>query len=192
MPYMIKKFKQMKVYTKTGDKGTTSLIGGKRVLKSDLRIEAYGTIDELMAYTGLLYDQLKNNDDKRLFLIIQDRLMTCATILATDCDDCDIKLPEIDNEDIELLEKEIDRLDKKLPLLTKFILPGGHTTVSFCHIARTVCRRAERIVIRVNQEKNDVDFVVKYLNRLSDFFFILSRKLTIDLNCEEINWIPRS
>lgn len=189
---MIKKFKQMKVYTKTGDKGTTSLIGGKRVLKSDLRIEAYGTIDELMAYTGLLYDQLKNNDDKRLFLIIQDRLMTCATILATDCDDCDIKLPEIDNEDIELLEKEIDRLDKKLPLLTKFILPGGHTTVSFCHIARTVCRRAERIVIRVNQEKNDVDFVVKYLNRLSDFFFILSRKLTIDLNCEEINWIPRS
>ena len=180
----------MKVYTKTGDKGTTSLIGGKRVLKSDLRIEAYGTIDELMAYTGLLYDQLENKKDRELFLTIQDRLMTCATIVATDCDDCELKLPEISNNDIELLEKEIDQLDKKLPPLTKFILPGGHTTVSFCHIARTVCRRTERLVIRVNQEKNDLDFVVKYLNRLSDFFFVLSRKLSIDLNCEEISWIP--
>lgn len=182
----------MKVYTKTGDKGTTSLIGGKRVLKSDLRIEAYGTIDELIAFTGLLYDQLEKENDKKLFLIIQDRLMTCATILATDCDDCDIKLPEINDEDIKLLEKEIDNLDKELPVLTKFVLSGGHTTVSFCHIARTVCRRAERLVIRVNQEKNDVDIVVKYLNRLSDFFFVLSRKLSIDLKCEEINWIPRT
>ena len=182
----------MKVYTKTGDKGTTALIGGKRVLKSDERIEAYGTIDELMAYTGLLYDQLENIDDKELFINIQDRLMTCATILATDCDDCDFKLPTIIDADIEILENKIDEFDKNLPKLTKFILPGGHTTVSFCHIARTVCRRAERIAIRVNQEKHDMDYVVKYLNRLSDFFFVLSRKLAIDLNCEEISWIPRT
>lgn len=182
----------MKVYTKTGDKGTTALISGKRVPKYHKRIEAYGTVDELMAYTGLLYDQMKKEGHKKLLLEIQDRLMTCATILAADCDDCDFKLPKIKDSDIELLEKEIDKLEVDLPRLTNFILPGGHTTVSFCHIARTVCRRAERLTIQVNEEEGNADMVVKYLNRLSDYFFVLSRKLTLELNCKEITWIPRS
>jgi cob(I)alamin adenosyltransferase len=182
----------MKVYTKTGDKGTTALISGKRVPKYHIRIEAYGTIDELMAYTGLLFDQMEREDHKKLLLEIQDRLMTCATILAADCNDCDFKLPEINDSDIELLEKEIDKMQEDLPRLTNFILPGGHTTVSFCHIARTVCRRAERLTIQVNEEEGNADSVVKYLNRLSDFFFVLSRKLALELNSEEITWIPRS
>ena len=182
----------MKIYTKTGDKGTTSLIGGKRVPKYHKRIEAYGTIDELMAFTGMLYDQMEQKNHKQFLLEIQDRLMTCATILAADCDDCDFKLPLIYDTDIELLEKEMDKLQEDLPRLTNFILPGGHTTVSFCHIARTVCRRAERLTIIVNEEDGNADMVVKYLNRLSDYFFILSRKLSIELKSEEITWIPRS
>lgn len=181
----------MKVYTKTGDKGTTSLIGGKRVPKYHKRIEAYGTIDELMAYTGLLYDQLKDEAHKKLFLEIQGNLMTCATHLATENKNGSKKTPSLLDADIEKLESEIDKLDKTLPKLTSFILPGGHTTVSFCHIARTVCRRAERLAILVNEDFGDVDIVVKYLNRLSDFYFVLARKLTIDFNCKEINWIPR-
>ena len=182
----------MKVYTKTGDKGTTALISGKRVPKYHKRIEAYGTIDELMAYTGLLYDQLRNDTHKNIFLEIQDRLMTCATILAAESDCDNLKLPEIYEADIAKLENEIDKLEKKLPQLTNFILPGGHTTVSFCHIARTVCRRAERLAILVNSKDANASMVVKYLNRLSDYFFVLSRKLMIELNCKEIIWIPRS
>ena len=181
----------MKVYTKTGDKGTTALISGQRVPKYHKRIEAYGTIDELMAYTGLLYDQIENKKSKSSLLEIQDRLMTCATILAADCTDCDYKLPEILDSDIAFLEKEIDNFEKEIPQLTNFVLPGGHTTVSFCHIARTVCRRAERLVILVNEEVGQIDSVVKYLNRLSDYFFILARKLVVDLNCKEIIWKPR-
>jgi cob(I)alamin adenosyltransferase len=182
----------MKVYTKTGDKGTTLLIGGKRVPKYHKRIEAYGTVDELMAYTGLLYDQLQDDKLKKLFLQIQDKLMTCATHLATDSKTEGQKLPSLFEADIEKLEYEIDKIEKTLPKLTSFILPGGHTTVSFCHIARTVCRRAERLAIVVNEDIGNADMVVKYLNRLSDFYFVLSRKLTIDLNCKEINWIPCS
>ena len=180
----------MKVYTKTGDKGTTALIGGKRVSKHHHRLEAYGTVDELMAYTGLLYDQLALKEDKDLFIQIQDRLMTCASILAADCDGCEVELPQIIESDIKTLEQKIDEMDKTLPQLTYFILPGGHTTVSFCHIARTVCRRCERLSIRVNEEEGNCDFVVKYLNRLSDFFFVFGRKLNKDLNVEEITWIP--
>jgi len=182
----------MKIYTKTGDKGTTSLISGMRVPKYHKRIEAYGTIDELMAFTGMLYDQIATKNHKIVLLEIQDRLMTCATILAADCENCDFKLPILNDADIELLEKEIDKLQAELPLLTNFILPGGHTTVSACHIARTVCRRAERLTIIVNEEDEHAGMVVKYLNRLSDYFFVLSRKLSTELNCEEITWIPRS
>ncbi len=180
----------MKVYTKTGDKGTTALIGGKRVSKHHYRLEAYGTVDELMAYIGLLYDQLERKEDKEFFIKIQDRLMTCASILAADCDDCEISLPQINESDIHLLEESIDKMDKTLPQLSYFILPGGHTTVSFCHIARTVCRRCERLSIRVNEEDGKCDFVVKYLNRLSNYLFVLGRKLNKDLNVEEISWIP--
>lgn len=182
----------MKVYTKTGDKGTTDLIGGKRVSKHHLRIEAYGTVDELMAYTGLVSDQLTDDKDKKLFIEIQDRLMTVASILATDCDDCQHQIPQIIDADILKLEDFIDEMDKNLVPLHYFVLPGGHTTVSFCHIARTVCRRAERLAIKVNEEYGECDMTVKYLNRLSDFYFVLSRKLTKDLKIEEISWIPRT
>lgn len=181
----------MKVYTKTGDKGTTALISGRRVPKYHTRIEAYGTVDELMAYTGLLYDQLLSESDKAFFLEIQDRLMTCATILAADCEDCDFKLPEIAEGDIVLLENKIDDYERDLPRLASFVLPGGHTTVSFAHVARTVCRRAERLALKAHEEEGNCEMVVKYLNRLSDYFFVLSRKLVQELKIEEIPWIPR-
>ncbi len=186
------KFNFMKVYTKTGDKGTTALIGGKRVSKNHSRLDAYGTIDELMAYTGLLRDQLINKEDQTFFLEILDRLMTVATILAADCDDCHKDLPNIIQKDIEKLEKSMDNMNKELPELSFFVLPGGHTTVSFCHIARTVCRRAERLAIKVQEDFNNCEMAIKYLNRLSDYFFVLSRKLTKDLKIEEIRWIPRT
>ncbi len=181
----------MKVYTKTGDKGTTSLIGGRRVSKNHIRIDAYGTIDELMAHTGYLHDTIENKEHKLFLLQVQDRLMTCATILAADAASNEFILPEISEDDIQKVETEIDQHEKKLPLLTKFILPGGHPSVSYCHIARTVCRRAERLVIKVIEEENHGTMVMKYLNRLSDYFFILSRKLADELNCEEITWNPQ-
>lgn len=181
----------MKIYTKTGDKGTTALISGKRVPKYHTRIEAYGTVDELMAFTAVLHDQLNADSDKKMFIDIQDRLMTCATVLASDCENCDFKLPEIETADIEILETTIDQYDKNLPLLTSFILPGGHTAVSFAHVARTVCRRAERLAIKVNEEAGNCEMVVKYLNRLSDYFFVLSRKLAQELKIDEIPWNPR-
>jgi len=180
----------MKVYTKTGDKGTTALIGGKRVSKNHYRIEAYGTVDELMAYTALLHDQLLDKKDKEFFIRIQDRLMTCATILAVDSDDKDLKIPHIEAEDIKKLESAMDEMNKNIPPLTFFIIPGGHTTVSYCHIVRTVCRRCERHAIGVQEQDGKCEMVVKYLNRLSDYFFVLGRKLNKDLNVDEIPWIP--
>ncbi|MFC2152364.1 cob(I)yrinic acid a,c-diamide adenosyltransferase [Bacteroidota bacterium] len=183
--------KEWKIYTKTGDKGETSLIGGTRVPKYHDRIEAYGTIDELISYIGLIRDQRIDKHTISKLIEIQDRLMTCASILATDCDDCKVKIPEIYESDIEMLELEIDTIEKYLPPLTSFILPGGHTTVSYCHIARNVCRRAERYSIKVqDQFKNSVK-VIQYLNRLSDYLFVLSRKLSVDLNANEISWKPR-
>lgn len=181
----------MKIYTKTGDKGETSLIGGTRVPKYHDRIEAYGTVDELISYIGLIRDQKIDAHYISILIEIQDRLMTCASILATDCDNCDIKIPDIYNSDIELLEKEIDEMEKELPQLESFILPGGHQTVSFCHIARNICRRAERLSIKVqNQFKFNVN-VIQYLNRLSDYLFVLSRKLSKELFANEIPWKPR-
>ncbi|MFO7828017.1 MAG: cob(I)yrinic acid a,c-diamide adenosyltransferase [Bacteroidales bacterium] len=181
----------MKIYTKTGDKGETSLIGGTRVPKYHDRIEAYGTVDELISYIGLIRDQKMDEHSKLILIEIQDRLMTCASILATDCENCDVKIPEIYNSDIEMLEKEIDLMEEELPPLRSFILPGGHTTVSFCHIARNICRRAERCSIKVQNQFKNSDKVIQYLNRLSDYLFVLSRKLTIDLYAKEIPWKPR-
>lgn len=181
----------MKIYTKTGDKGTTSLIGGTRVPKYHERIEAYGTVDELIAYIGLIRDQKIEEAIKNNLIEIQDRLMTCASILATDCDNCDVKIPELSDSDIEFLEKEIDKMEQQLPPLRSFILPGGHTTVSYCHIARNVCRRAERFAIKVSDQYKNSEMVIQYLNRLSDFLFVLSRKLSLDLYAEEIPWKPR-
>ncbi len=181
----------MKIYTKTGDRGKTSLIGGKRVPKYHPRIEAYGTIDELISYIGLIRDQQIDEKSITTLIEIQDRLMTCASILAADCDDCNIKIPKIYTTDIEFLESEMDRMDEELPPLTSFILPGGHTVVSCCHIARTVCRRAERIVTQVSDDMFVPEEVTKYINRLSDYLFMLSRKLGKDFKIFEITWQPR-
>ena len=181
----------MKIYTKTGDKGETSLIGGTRVPKYHDRIEAYGTIDELISYIGLIRDQKIDDHSISVLIEIQDRLMTCASILATDCDNCKVKIPEIYDRDIETLEKEIDKMEKVLPPLRSFILPGGHPIVSFCHIARNVCRRAERISIKVQGQFKHSEKVIQYLNRLSDYLFVLSRKLSIDLYAKETPWEPR-
>jgi cob(I)alamin adenosyltransferase len=183
--------KDWKIYTKTGDKGETSLIGGTRVPKYHDRIEAYGTVDELISYIGLIRDQKIDSETFSVLVEIQDRLMTCASILATDCDDCKVKIPEIFDTDIELLEKEIDKMETKLPTLSSFILPGGHQTVSFCHVARNICRRAERLSIKVQEQYKYSEKVNQYLNRLSDYLFVLSRKLSVDLNAKEIAWKPR-
>lgn len=183
--------KDWKIYTKTGDKGETSLIGGTRVPKYHERIEAYGTVDELISYIGLIRDQKIDPETFSVLVEIQDRLMTCASILATDCDDCKVKIPEIFDTDIEMLEKEIDKMEAKLPPLSSFILPGGHQTVSFCHIARNICRRAERLSIKVQEQYKNSEKVNQYLNRLSDYLFVLSRKLSVDLKAKEITWKPR-
>jgi cob(I)alamin adenosyltransferase len=189
--FFILKINGMKIYTKTGDKGKTSLIGGKRVSKYHPRIEAYGTIDELMCYIGLIRDQDIDKNSKTALIEIQDRLMTCASILAADCDDCNVKIPQIVIADIEFLESEMDKMDENLPPLTSFILPGGHTAVSFCHIARTVCRRAERIVTQISDDMFVPEEVIKYINRLSDYLFMLARKMGKDFNISEITWQPR-
>lgn len=181
----------MKIYTKTGDKGSTSLIGGKRVPKYHLRIEAYGTVDELISYIGLIRDQAIDVKIKSALIEIQDKLMVCSAVLAADCEDCTLQIPEIKVTDIEFLEQNIDVMEEQLEPLRSFILPGGHSTVSFCHIARTVCRRAERIAIRLAEDLQVPENVIKYMNRLSDYLFVLSRKLGKDLNIEEIPWQPK-
>jgi cob(I)alamin adenosyltransferase len=139
----------VKIYTKGGDRGTTSLIGGRRVPKYHSKIEAYGTVDELISYIGLLRDTYSNDYYKDLLIWVQERLMTCSSLLAADCDDCEDELPKMYAEDISRLEKEIDLMEEKLPPIRHFILPGGNEVVSNCHITRTVCRRAERIPIKV-------------------------------------------
>ncbi len=180
----------MKIYTKTGDKGTTSLIGGKRVAKYHPRIEAYGTVDELISNIGLLRDQDIDEETKHFLTEIQDRLMNCASILAADCSDCKVEIPKILPEDINAVELEIDKMDNLLEPLTSFILPGGHPIVSMCHICRTICRRSERIIIKLTEETPVPEDLVIYINRLSDFFFVLSRKIAKELNVEQIPWKP--
>ena len=181
----------MKIYTKKGDTGTTGLIGGTRVLKSSLRIEAYGTIDELNSYIGLIRDQKVGDTYSEQLLEIQDRLFTIGSSLASDPEKSSMKIPDLHAADIELLEKWMDEMDELLPEMKNFVLPGGHTTVSFCHIARCVCRRAERIIIDLHQHEFVADLVIMYTNRLSDYLFVLSRKITQDLGAQEHPWKPR-
>ena len=181
----------MKIYTKTGDKGTTSLIGGRRVSKYHPRIEAYGTVDELISFTGLLRDQNIDEETKLFLIEVQDKLMNCASILAADCTDCKVKIPVILPEDYQKIELEIDKYDTLIEPLTSFILPGGHQIVSLCHVCRTICRRCERIIIKLSEETPVPEEVIIYINRLSDFFFVLSRKMAKELNIEQINWNPR-
>lgn len=181
----------MKIYTKTGDKGTTSLFTGAKVPKHHIRIESYGTLDELNSFLGLLRDQEIDFNTKNVLTIIQNKLFTIGSILATEpSKDNQLKIPRITSEDIELLEKEIDKMNTALPEMTHFILPGGHTTVSYCHVARTICRRAERMISYLNDNEPVPETVLSYANRLSDYLFVLARKLSKDLQLEEVKWIP--
>jgi cob(I)alamin adenosyltransferase len=181
----------MKVYTKTGDKGTTALFGGARVSKAHFRIEAYGTVDELNAFIGMLRDQEVNQNRKVFLKAIQDRLFTIGSLLAADPEKANLMVPDLHKADIEDLEREMDDMDKLLPPMRNFILPGGHPSVSFAHIARTVCRRAERRVVVLNEKEKTFNLVLEYLNRLSDFLFVLSRLMGLELKAEEVAWSPR-
>jgi cob(I)alamin adenosyltransferase len=181
----------MKIYTKKGDSGKTSLIGGTRVPKHHLRIESYGTVDELNSYIGLIRDQDISAQDIEALLEIQDRLFTIGSHLAADPGKSKMVLPELLEADITFLENEIDRMDDLLEEMRSFVLPGGHTVVSYSHIARCVCRRAERIAVQLAEESEVDEKIISYLNRLSDYLFTLSRKLTKDLNAKEIAWVPK-
>ncbi|MBJ6110111.1 cob(I)yrinic acid a,c-diamide adenosyltransferase [Hymenobacter sp. BT523] len=181
----------MKIYTKTGDKGLTSLIGGTRVPKSSLRIECYGTVDELNAHIGLVRDQDVNAGRRPLLKEIQDRLFTIGSALAADPEKSKMKLPDLHAADVTLLEDEMDRMNLALPELRAFILPGGHPAVSHAHVARCVCRRAERLAIHLGEESFVAELVVVYLNRLSDYLFVLSRAMAHDLGVEEVTWQAR-
>ncbi|UAB74694.1 cob(I)yrinic acid a,c-diamide adenosyltransferase [Mesoflavibacter sp. SCSIO 43206] len=188
----------MKIYTKTGDKGTTALFGGTRVPKHHIRIDSYGTVDELNSYIGLIRDQDIDQKYKDTLINIQDKLFTVGAILATDPEKATLKngkerlnIPKINEADINFLEQEMDSMDAQLPQMTHFVLPGGHQTVSFCHIARTVCRRAERLASALNDLEPFQPETLTYLNRLSDYLFVLARKLSQDLQADEVKWIPK-
>jgi cob(I)alamin adenosyltransferase len=181
----------MKIYTKTGDKGFTSLIGGTRVAKHHIRIESYGTVDELNSYIGLISDQAITAHDKEILKQVQDRLFTIGSSLASDPEKSKMIIPDLHVADIELLEKEMDLMNEQLPELKHFILPGGSNAVSFCHIARCVCRRAERLTVHLAEESTVDEKVTIYLNRLSDYLFTLARKVGHDHNIPENQWIPR-
>ncbi|GAA3984439.1 cob(I)yrinic acid a,c-diamide adenosyltransferase [Mucilaginibacter dorajii] len=181
----------MKIYTKTGDKGLTSLIGGTRVPKYHLRIESYGTVDELNSYIGLIRDQDISVHDKDILKQIQDRLFTIGSSLAADPEKSKMILPDLQMADVELLEQEMDSMNEQLPGLRHFILPGGSNTISFCHIARCICRRAERITVQLASESIVDEKVNIYLNRLSDYLFTLGRKIANETNVPENQWVPR-
>jgi len=183
---------EFKIYTKTGDKGQTSLIGGSRVPKYHPRIEAYGTLDELNSYIGLVRDQEISDDFKLLLLEIQDRLFTVESQLAYDPETkLSRPLPEIAEEDILRLESAIDKMNEDLEPLINFILPGGHPAVSHCHVARCICRRAERITIQLAEQYPVNALNIKYLNRLSDYLFVLARKIGKELDAPETPWKPK-
>ncbi len=183
--------KDWKIYTKTGDKGETSLLGGKRVPKYHLRIEAYGTIDELNSFVGLLRDQDVATHYKDILFEIQDRLFTAESLIAADKGSEGYKLPELSEVDISLLESEIDQMNDALPPLGNFILPGGHPSVSLAHVCRTVCRRAERIIIHLAVDNPVDELIIRYFNRLSDYFFVLARKLALDNGVPDQVWKAR-
>ena len=182
-----------KIYTKTGDAGKTSLIGGTRVSKSHLRIESYGTIDELNSYIGLMGDLITDEHSLQVLKEIQDRLFTIGSSLACDPEkEPMMKIPDLKEADVLLLEAEMDRMNEVLPVMKSFILPGGHPAVSTTHIARCVCRRAERVCVNLQEENLFVDaLVIRYLNRLSDYLFVLSRYIVHLLKVEEVIWKPR-
>jgi cob(I)alamin adenosyltransferase len=183
----------LKIYTKTGDKGTTSLIGGTKVSKAHIRIETYGTVDELNSWIGLVNDQIDHKHSNKILKEIQDRLFTIGSSLACDPDkETKMKIPDLHEADIELLEKEIDWMNEKMPPMKSFILPGGHVSVSSVHVARCVCRRCERLCVSLQEQNMFVEpLVIKYLNRLSDHLFVLARFIGHRLKVKEIPWKPR-
>ncbi|QHI35256.1 Cob(I)yrinic acid a,c-diamide adenosyltransferase [Kordia antarctica] len=188
----------MKIYTKTGDKGTTALFGGTRVPKHHIRIDSYGTVDELNSHIGLIRDQDINKHYQHVLMDIQDLLFTVGAVLATDPEKATLKngkdrlnINRISEDNIAVLEREMDTMNDALPPMTHFVLPGGHQTVSFCHIARCVCRRAERLASALYEIEPFDENTLKYLNRLSDYLFVLARKLSNDLQANEIKWVPK-
>jgi cob(I)alamin adenosyltransferase len=183
----------LKIYTKTGDKGKTSLIGGTKVPKSHIRIESYGTVDELNSYIGLVSDHLTDTHAKNTLKEIQDRLFTVGSSLACDPEkEPAMRLPDLREDDISFLENEIDAMNAVLPPMKFFVLPGGHVAVSTAHVARCVCRRAERICVQMQEEALFIDpLVIKYINRLSDYLFVLARYAGHLLQVPEIPWKPR-
>lgn len=177
-----------KIYTKTGDKGETSLIGGTRVPKNHIRIEAYGTIDELNAFVGLIRDHDIAPHHKEVLLKIQECLFIAESLLAKDPEQTQIKLPCLSQADIKLLEEEIDKMNAELPELSHFILPGGNLESSYAHVARCICRRAERIIISLSAQVEVQPNVLQYINRLSDYFFVLARKLAQEKGTGDTIW----
>lgn len=180
----------MRIYTKTGDEGSTALFGGKRVSKADLRIEAYGTVDELNSWLGLVRDQPVNEGRGQLLIAIQNNLFVIGSMLAAEPGNRKIKIPVLGKAAVADLEEAIDRMDAALPPLRAFVLPGGNQSVSVCHVARTVCRRAERYLVALHQAEPADPSLLIYLNRLSDFLFVLSRAMAQELDVEETPWKP--
>jgi cob(I)alamin adenosyltransferase len=181
----------MKIYTKKGDKGKTGLIGGTRVSKASLRIESYGTVDELNSWLGVIRDgEIKSNYQEQL-IEIQDRLFTVGSSLACDPEKSSMKIPDLLNDDVQLLEKWMDEMDQELEPMRSFILPGGNQTSSFCHVARCICRKAERNVVVLSENEFVAELVLMYLNRLSDYLFVLARKIAKDQGAIDHPWKPR-
>ncbi len=182
-----------KIYTKTGDKGKTSLIGGTKVFKSDIRIETYGTVDELNSYIGLVTDYTPDEHQRSILKKVQDRLFVIGSSLACDPDkETGMHIPDLNEEDVLLLESEIDSMNERLPVMKHFILPGGHAAVSSTHIARCVCRRAERLCVNMQQHELFIEpLIIKYLNRLSDYLFVLARFTAQELHVAEVIWKGR-
>lgn len=183
--------KDLKIYTRKGDLGETSLLGGKRVSKADPRIDIYGTIDELNSFTGLIRDFAIEADIRKALFEIQCTLFVAEALMACPTQNESAGLPAIAASDTDFLEMEIDRMSENLLPLSNFILPGGHPLISYCHVARTVCRRAERLAVALPPTREDEKMVVKYLNRLSDYFFILARYIARELKVEEVKWAVR-
>ncbi len=182
---------EFKIYTKGGDHGKTSLIGGKRVPKCDLQVEAYGTIDELKSYTGLVYDFTDDMLSKKNLLIIIEKLFIAESLVACATYEDQLKMPQLTIDDVVFLEKEIDRMTKSLSPLSSFILPGGHPLISHLHIVRTICRRAERAYLRFAENNEVITVVLQYLNRLSDYYFTLARYTALLLKIDENLWVPK-
>ncbi|MEZ5084501.1 MAG: cob(I)yrinic acid a,c-diamide adenosyltransferase [Bacteroidales bacterium] len=181
---------EFKIYTKGGDRGQTSLLGGTRVPKYHIRIEAYGTVDELTSYLGLVRDFMTKSHNKEILMSVQNNLFTLESHLAADSPESAKNLPCLSEEDILILENEIEHMNEALPELRSFILPGGNPVISYCHIARTICRRAERLTIKLSEEYPVDIILIKYLNRLSDYLFVLARKVAFDLNIPDPLWKP--